>query len=102
MNYFSLDNKSMTCSIFREQEHKKEHEVYNLPPCEWAANYGATHTLYIGKKKDINGSGTRPAKLLKTVLYVGVDELEGGGIKWEKWLGVIKVEWVNCGPVSAM
>jgi hypothetical protein len=30
------------------------------------------------------GTGTRPARLLKTVLYVGTDE-ENDAIVWEKW-----------------
>lgn len=90
----------MTCALFREKEFGKRHEVYDLPPCNWSANFGATHTLYIGKRKDIGGAGTRPAKLLKTVLYVGTDELGGGGIKWEKWNGKIECVWPNCGVVS--
>jgi hypothetical protein len=36
------------------------------------------------------GTGTRPAKLLKTILYVGVDEADDQ-IVWEKW--EIKTLW---------
>jgi hypothetical protein len=97
MQFFSLD-KTCNLSIFLEKEYGRDHEVYDCAPDEWAFNNGATHTLYIGKKKDIGGCGTRPAKLLKTVLYVGVDENETGGIKWEKWHGRITMEWNNVKP----
>lgn len=64
-----------------EKELKNRHCVYDGPPCEWSKERGATHTLYCG---DGIGKGTRPAKLLKTVLYVGTDELDDD-IVWEKW-----------------
>jgi hypothetical protein len=95
--YFHPLRSNMSVSIFREKECNRDHEVYNCPPDKWAADNGATHTLYIGKR-DLHCCGTRPAKLLKTVLYVGVDEDNNGGIKWEKWHGVVKMSWDNYKP----
>ena len=66
--------------MVREKEYKKYHSVYDGAPCEWSLARGATHTLWISEFQ-----GTRPAKLLKTVLYVGTDE-ENDEIVWEKWL----------------
>lgn len=66
----------------REKEYKRTHEVFEGAPCEWSAQRGATHTLWCGEGI---GKGTRPAKLLKTRLYVGVDEKPDGFIVWEKW-----------------
>jgi hypothetical protein len=87
MNYFAM-GKKMNMTIFKEKEYGLRHEVFNLPPDEWAAKYGATHTLFIPKEAHMfPGRGTRPAILKKTVLYVGIDETEEGGIKWEKWSG---------------
>ena len=78
-----------------EKQYGKSHEVFTGAPCEWSAQQGATHTLYCGETEGpygCHGRGTRPAKLLKTVLYVGVDEDEAGEIVWEKW--EIKTRWV--------
>ena len=72
----------------REAQYKRTHEVYGSAPCEWSEKQGATHTLYCGEGL---GRGTRPAKLLKTVLYVGLDE-EEDKIIWTKW--DIKTLWV--------
>jgi hypothetical protein len=76
----NLNNRSVT--IVREKDYGKSHEVYDGAPCEWSASHGATHTLYCGEGV---GKGTRPAKLLKTCLHVGVDESPEGGIVWEIW-----------------
>jgi hypothetical protein len=54
------------------------HTFLPFPPSEWAQVQGATHTL-------CTIDGERPARLLKTVAYVGVDEDEYGNCVWEKW-----------------
>jgi hypothetical protein len=69
-------------SYVREREFKKGHDVFDGAPNDWSAERGATHTLDCGSGA---GRGTRPARLLKTVLYVGVDEDADGQIVWEKW-----------------
>ena len=72
----------------REKKYGKSHEVYEDAPCAWSAERGATHTLYCGEVDGPYGTpgrGTRPAKLLKSVMYVGVDEDEDGHIVWQKW-----------------
>ena len=74
----------MTLTIFKEREHGLHHEVYEGAPCEWSRDRGATHTLWCGAG---HGRGTRPARLLKTRLLVGVDELPGDQIQWETWAG---------------
>lgn len=79
----------------RERDHGKTHEVYEGPPCEWSQERGATHTLYCGELEGPFArpqTGTRPARLLKTVLYVGIDEADDA-IVWEKW--TIKTLWEN-------
>ena len=68
------------CTV-REETYKKTHEIYSGAPCEWSAARGATHTLYCGEGP---GRGTRPVKLLKTVLYLGTTE-DNETIVWEKW-----------------
>ena len=90
--FFTTDRNDdgMTCTIFQEKDFKKSHEFYSRPPNEWAAERGATHTLWLGEGCV---KGTRPAKLKATVAYVGVDENEDGSIKWEKWLGKTLVVW---------
>jgi len=70
-------------TIVTEQEFKHRHSVFEGAPDEWAENQGATHTLFCGTGI---GEGTRPARLLKTRLFVGVDEDERGNIVWEKWI----------------
>lgn len=91
--FFTTDKSAnMTCTIFRENSYKKSHEFYDRAPDQWAADHGATHTLWCGEQL---GAGTRPAKLKATVAYVGVDENEDGSIKWEKWNGKILVVWPN-------
>lgn len=77
-------------TIVREQDHRKDHVVLDGAPCEWSRERGATHTLDCGSGP---GRGTRPAILKKTRLWVGVDELEGGIIKWETWTVKHRVRW---------
>lgn len=83
-------------TLVRELQYGKVHEVNGGAPCEWSKERGATHTLVTLEKlghgvssEDTKASrrsgGTRPAKLLKTVMYVGIDETEDGNIKWDKW-----------------
>lgn len=98
MNVFHPNRPGMTAFIFREKEFKRDHEVFNMPPCEWSSNKGATHTLFIGPR-DFHGCGTRPSKLLKTVLYVMDDEDEN---KWSKWEGRIIAEWPDCKPFAKL
>lgn len=75
-------NLNRPYTVVREAEYKLDHQVFDGAPDAWAESHGATHTLWCGEG---HGRGTRPAKLLKSVLYVGVDEAEEGGIVWEKW-----------------
>ena len=77
-----------TLSVFREEEHKVTHHVYEGAPDQWASDRGATHTLDCGKW------GTRPARLSKTRLYVGVDEV-ADDIVWETWRGRVQTVWEN-------
>lgn len=74
--------KTRDLLIVKDTEFKNSHEFYTSAPCEWSEERGATHTLYCGAGL---GKGTRPAKLLKTVAYVGIDENADGEIVWEKW-----------------
>jgi hypothetical protein len=89
MSYPILDSlEGRYHSTVREKVYGHSHEIYNGAPCEWSAARGATHTLYCGEGP---GKGTRPVRLKKTVMYVGVDELPGEIIKWDKW--EIKTIW---------
>lgn len=89
--YAELSNRGYT--VVREKEFKKYHTFFDGPPNDWAADRGATHTLYCG---DGPGQGTRPAKLSKTVAYVANDEDDEGKLVWSKWnlytYNVIRVE----------
>jgi hypothetical protein len=72
--------------LVREKTHGLVHEVFETAD-GWAEARGATHTLYCGEGQ---GRGIRPAKLAKTVLWVGVDETPTADgtdsrIVWEKW-----------------
>lgn len=95
-NYFHPLRSDMTAFIFREKEFGRDHEIYNLPPDQWAESKGATHSLFIGKR-DFHGCGTRPAKLLKTVCYVMDEEDEN---KWRKWEGRIVATWEKVKPME--
>jgi hypothetical protein len=66
----------------REQDHGNHFDVFAGAPCQWSADRGATHTLWLGEGM---AEGSRPARLLKTVMWVGVDEDADGGLVWEKW-----------------
>ena len=68
----------------REKQYGKDHYIEHRPPCDWSRERGATHTLHCECEKRIGRAGTRPAKLLKTILYVGLDE-ECDQIIWTKW-----------------
>ncbi len=48
---------------------------------QWAIDQGATHVVYVC---DVF-CNTRAACVLKTVVYIGVDEDENGNMVWEKW-----------------
>ena len=70
----------------REKTHGLVHEVFSCAD-GWAVARGATHTLYCGEG---HGRGIRSARLLQTVLWVGVDETPTADgtdhrIVWEKW-----------------
>lgn len=96
--FFHPSRNDMTAVVFKEKNFGLNHEIFCLPPDQWAKDFGATHTLFIGKK-DFHGCGTRPAKLLKTVCYV-MDENEEG--KWNKWEGKIQATWENTGPFDKL
>lgn len=74
-------------TVVKELDCGHNHVVTLGAPCQWSEDRGATHTLHTDEWNPTTGKhgGTRPARLLKTVLYVGVDETPGGNIKWEKW-----------------
>ena len=66
--------------VFQEVTYGNWFEFTNDPldHSQWAKEQGATHCLITGKHP--HDCGKRPAKILKTVAYVMVDE----GI-WKKW-----------------
>jgi hypothetical protein len=72
------------CTRVREREYKLDHYISHNPPCEWSKAQGATHSLNCEVEQRMGWAGTRPAKLLKTILWVGLDE-ENGQIIWTKW-----------------
>jgi len=79
---------------FISAEHKTNHTVAPGAPCEWSLKQGATHALLLFPRgfattTEVNGLEweTRPVKIAKTRIYVGVDEDEAGGIVWETWTG---------------
>ena len=70
----------------REKTQGLVHEVFSCAD-GWAEARGATHTLYCGEG---HARGIRAARLLQTVLWVGVDETPTADgtdhrIVWEKW-----------------
>ena len=69
---------------FTESNYNKRFEFCDGAPCEWSGKQGATHTVYVNALIG-DGNNTRPAKVLKTVVYMGLDENETGGIVWKKW-----------------
>jgi hypothetical protein len=83
MSYPILQSlKTRQLTRVKEREFRRWHDVFDGAPCEWSASHGATHTLYTGEGI---GRGTRPARLMKTRLHVGIDEAESGGISWQVW-----------------
>jgi hypothetical protein len=91
-----LRARKTTITGVREKSYGKLHEVYGGAPCDWSKAQGATHTLYCGETSGLYGrpgTGTRPAKLLKTVLYVGNNVTDEDQIIWDKW--DIKTIWEN-------
>jgi len=74
-----LADRSEKADFFRDKEHKNYHWFLRGAPDAWALERGATHTLMC------EDGTTRPLRLLKTLAYVGVDELPGGAIEWERW-----------------
>jgi hypothetical protein len=73
-----------------EITYKKWFDVWDFAPCTWSRDRGATHTLLVNDRPWMKCFSTRPARLLKTRLYVGVDE-DADDIVWEKW--DIKTKW---------
>ena len=92
LNDYLNEFKGRDLTIVREKTWGKTHEIYAEAPCQWSRLQGATHTLFCGVG---HGRGTRPAKLLKTRLYVGNDEDEHGAIVWEKWTIKTETFWPN-------
>lgn len=88
--YNSQDEPCGGMTSFKESSFGKSHDVFDGAPSEWAAERGATHTLWCGKGP---GRGTRPAKLLKTRLHVGIDESPEGDIVWSIWQGRQQFRW---------
>jgi len=80
-NLFSLLNRR-DYTLVREKQFGVEHTVVDGALDETHAAMGATHTLWLGEGP---GKGVRPARLLKTVLYVATDEADDGAPVWEKW-----------------
>ena len=74
-----------TFTFVRLRENRDiEHRFYDAAPCVWSRDRGATHSLIVTRDPDLNGP-TRPARLLKTCVYVGIDEVDND-IVWERWL----------------
>jgi hypothetical protein len=74
-----------TCIRVRLREIKGvSHTFYDAAPCVWSRDRGATHSLILTRDPDLNGP-TRPARLLKTCAYVGIDEVDND-IVWDRWL----------------
>jgi len=49
----------------------------------WGKQVGATHKIAV--RSTGLESQFRVCKLKKTVIYVAIDEADGGGAVWEKW-----------------
>lgn len=69
--------------VLLDDSSRTKHEFFDAAPCVWSRDRGATHSLLITRDPDINGY-TRPARLLKTCVYVGIDEVDND-IVWERW-----------------
>ena len=87
MNTMNTRNRyaADTLTIVRQSDNNLTRDVLTGAPCEWSKERGATHTLVIDTRGIASMGDTRPAKLLKTVLFVGIDETADGGILWERW-----------------
>ena len=81
-------------NLVTEATYGKGFQVWSAAPCAWSRDRGATHTLLV--ENDHAGGGTRPARLLKTVMYVGIDEVDND-IVWEKWRILRRGGW-TCWP----
>lgn len=77
-----IADRSLPARSFRDREFKNYHWFLSGAPDAWSEERGATHTLLC------EDGSTRPLRLLKTRCYVGVDELPGERIKWDRWLTV--------------
>ena len=86
MGYAPIGMDQLIDGAFTEKEFGCHHEYQIGAPTEWAAEHGATHALYTKE-------GLRPARILKTVAYIGIDESDEGDIVWEKWS--IKTQWTR-------
>ena len=71
------------CIVRSQGSRHIKHEFYDAAPCVWSRDRGATHSLIVTRDPDFNGP-TRPARLLKTCVYVGIDEVDND-IVWERW-----------------
>jgi hypothetical protein len=72
-------------TIVRLRETNVKQEFFDAAPCVWSRDRGATHSLIITTTREPYLYGpTRPARLLKTCVYVGVDEV-ANDIVWERW-----------------
>ncbi len=67
---------------WRSRHKRVRHYFFDAAPCVWSRDRGATHTLLITNWRP--GDRTRPARLLKTCAYIGVDEVDND-IVWERW-----------------
>lgn len=78
--HHELDNLTFG-GYFNNTETDVRFDYYKGVAASLAGIEGATHTLVVD---DVVGFPFRAAKVLKTVVYVAVDEDENG-IVWEKW-----------------
>lgn len=70
-----------SCGQFKETTEKN---TFLLLPCtSYDKRNGANFRITSAKHLLINWS--LPVKLLKTVAYVGVEELSDGNYRWERW-----------------
>ncbi|NDE17042.1 hypothetical protein EBZ80_19150 [bacterium] len=67
-----------------KRRNRVRHEFWEGAPCVWSRDRGATHTLLLPEDRFLHGARTRPARLLKTCAYVGLDEADND-IVWERW-----------------
>ncbi len=66
---------------FTEKNYGNDFEFKDVD-CQWLKDQGCTHEIAVGGAP--HHYHYRGAKLLKTVVYVLVDENENGAV-WEKW-----------------